>query len=105
MPRSTKALSRLIRGARVGDEIVRVDDNFKHKPTMTVDDASKSVEVTYPYLEAGKDEYVQSLSFNSAMTYWAEFLTAMFAKAPELQQVTYTGLIDDQPAVDDEEDP
>jgi hypothetical protein len=80
-------------------KIVRVDDNFKHKPTMTVDEKSKAVEVTYPYLESGKDEYEQTLSFNSAMTYWAEFLTTMFAKAPELQQVTYTGLLDDQPVL------
>jgi hypothetical protein len=80
-------------------KIVRVDDNFKKKPTMKVDDATKSVEVTYPYLEAGKDEYVKTLSFNSAMTYWAEFLTGMFGKAPELKQVTYTGLLDDQPVL------
>ena len=80
-------------------KIARVDDNFKHKPTMKVDEPHKAVEVTFPYLESGKDEYVQSLTFNSAMTYWAEFLTAMFLKAPELQQVTYTGLLDDQPVL------
>jgi len=80
-------------------KIARVDDNFKKKPTMKVDDATKSVEVTYPYLEAGKDEYVKTLTFNSAMTYWAEFLTGMFGKAPELKQVTYTGLLDDQPVL------
>jgi hypothetical protein len=42
---------------------------------------------------------VKTLTFNSAMTYWAEFLTAMFLKAPELQQVTYTGILDDQPVL------
>ena len=40
-------------------KIARVDDNFKHKPTMKVDEPHKAVEVTYPYLESGKDEYVQ----------------------------------------------
>jgi hypothetical protein len=80
-------------------KVTHIDDNFKHKPTMVVDEPHKAVEVTYPYLEAGKDEYVQALTFNSAMTYWAEFLTAMFAKAPELQQVTYSGLLDDQPVL------
>ncbi len=80
-------------------KVTRVDANFKHQPTMKVDEAKKAVEVTYPYLEAGKDEYVKSLSFNAAMTYWAEFLTAMFAKAPELQQVTYNGILDDQPVL------
>ena len=66
---------------------------------MKVDEPHKAVEVTYPYLESGKDEYAKTLTFNSAMTYWAEFLTAMFLKAPELQQVTYTGLLDDQPVL------
>jgi hypothetical protein len=80
-------------------KIVRVDDNFKKKPTYTVDEKSKSVDVTYPYLESGKDEYVKTLSFNSAMTYWAEFLTGMFSKAPELKQVSYTGILDDQPVL------
>jgi hypothetical protein len=79
--------------------VARVDDAFKHKPTFTTDVAGKSAEVTFPYLESGKDEYVHELSFNSAMTYWAEFMTAMFSKAPELQSLTYTGVLDDQPVL------
>ena len=78
-------------------KIVRVDDKFTHKPTMKVDDAKKAVEVTFPYLETGKDEYVESLGFNTAMTYWAEFTTTMFGKAPELKEVTYIGVLNDQP--------
>jgi hypothetical protein len=80
-------------------KIARVDDKFTHKPTMKVDDAKKAVEVTYPYLETGKDEYVASLGFNSAMTYWAEFTTTMFGKSPDLQQVTYIGLLNDEPVL------
>jgi len=59
-----------------------IDDKFTHKPTMKVDEARHAVEVSYPYLETGKDEYAKTLSFNSAMTYWAEFLTAMFGNEP-----------------------
>jgi hypothetical protein len=83
----------------VKKKVERFDDKFTHKPTMNVDSANKSVEVTYPYLETGKDEYVATLGFNSAMTYWAEFTTTMFGKAPELQKVTYIGLLNDQPAL------
>jgi hypothetical protein len=79
--------------------VARFDDGFKHKPSFTVDVTGKSAEVTFPYLDTGKDEYVPSLTFNSAMTYWAEFLTEMFGKAPELQSLTYTGLLDDQPVL------
>jgi len=78
-------------------KIVRVDDKFTHKPTMKIDDAKKAVEVTFPYLETGKDEYVETLGFNTAMTYWAEFTTTMFGKAPELKEVTYVGVLNDQP--------
>jgi hypothetical protein len=80
-------------------KVVHVDDNFKHKPTYKLDESAKAVEVQFPYLEAGKDEYVKSLSFNEAMTYWAEFMNTMFQKAPDVQQITYIGLLDDQPAL------
>ena len=80
-------------------KVARFDDKFTHKPAFTIDAAAKSASVTYPYLETGKDEYVKSLGFNAAMTYWAEFTTAMFGKAPELQQLTYTGLLEDQPVL------
>ena len=83
----------------VKKKVARFDDKFTHKPTMKVDDANKAVEVTYPYLETGKDEYVASLNFNSAMTYWAEFATTMFGKSPELKKVTYIGVLDDQPVL------
>jgi hypothetical protein len=80
-------------------KVTHVDDKFTHKPTMKVDEANKAVEVTFPYLETGKDEYVSDLSFNSAMTYWAEFTTTMFGKAPELKKVTYIGVMADQPVL------
>lgn len=80
-------------------QVARFDDKFTHKPTFTVDPTTKGVEVQYPYLDTGKDEYVKTLSFNSAMTYWAEFMSTMFQKAPDLQQITYVGLLDDQPAL------
>jgi hypothetical protein len=80
-------------------KVARFDDKFSHKPTFKVDPGARSVEVQYPYLETGKDEYVKTLSFNAAMTYFAEFMSTMFQKAPDLQQLTYVGLLDDQPAL------
>ena len=83
----------------VKKKVARFDDKFTHKPTMKIDEAKKSVEVTYPYLETGKDEYVATLGFNTAMTYWAEFTTTMFGKSPELQQVNYIGTLNDEPVL------
>ena len=83
----------------VKKKVARFDDKFTHKPTMKIDEVKKAVEVTYPYLETGKDEYVETLSFNTAMTYWAEFTTTMFGKSPELQSVTYLGTLNDAPVL------
>jgi len=83
----------------VKKKVARFDDKFTHKPAMKVDEAKKAVEVNFPYLETGKDEYVASLGFNSAMTYWAEFTTTMFGKSPDLKKVTYIGLLNDQPVL------
>jgi hypothetical protein len=83
----------------VKKKIERFDDKFTHKPTMKIDDATKSVEVTFPYLETGKDQYVDNLGFNTAMTYWAEFATTMFGKSPELKKMTYIGVLNDQPVL------
>jgi hypothetical protein len=80
-------------------KVSRFDDKFTHKPTFKVDVAQKAVEVQYPYLETGKDEYVKELSFNSAMTYWAEFMSTMFQKAPDLQQISYVGVLADEPVL------
>jgi hypothetical protein len=80
-------------------KVARVDEGFKHKPSFTVDPATFSATVTYPYLETGKDEYVKELSFNDAMTYWAEFMTAMFGKSAALKRLTYIGVLDDQPVL------
>ena len=80
-------------------KVARVDDAFKHKPSFTVDPATFSATVTYPYLETGKDEYAKDLSFNAAMTYWAEFMTAMFAKSAALKTLSYVGVLDDQPVL------
>jgi hypothetical protein len=77
----------------------RFDDKFTHKPTLKIDPARQAVEVSYPYLDTGKDEYVKAVSFNNAMTYWAEFTSTMFNKAPNLKELTYTGLLNDDPVM------
>lgn len=80
-------------------KVARIDDGFSHKATYKLEPAVSGVEVQYPYLEAGKDEYVKNLSFNAAMTYWAEFMNTMFQKAQDLQQLTYVGVWNDQPVL------
>jgi hypothetical protein len=77
----------------------RVDDKFTHKPSYKVDPARAAVEVTYPYLEMGKDEYVKDLRFNSAMRDWIDHAQAFFGKVDGLKELTFVGIQNDQPVV------
>lgn len=78
----------------------RVDDSFKHQPALKIDGARRAVAITYPYLETGKDEYVPTLGFNTAMTYWIDVTTSMFRKVPDLKEVAFQGVHADAPVVD-----
>jgi hypothetical protein len=77
----------------------RFDDTFRHKPTYKVDARRYAVDVAYPYLEMGKDEYVESLRLTTALGYWIEFVTSLFRKVPDLKEVTYVGVHDDAPVM------
>lgn len=78
---------------------VRVDEGFAHQPKLTLDEASRSAVVEFPFLEDGKDSYAPTLSFNKAMTYWIEFTTSMFRRAPDLKTFAFVGLHQDTPVV------
>lgn len=86
---------------RLGEKkvVARVDDKFTHKPASKVDPARSAVEITYPYLEMGKDEYVKDLRFNSAMRDWIEHAQSFFNKVEGLKELTFIGVKDDQPVV------
>jgi len=74
----------------------RYDEGFTHKASFEADDARKAVTVRYPYLVMGKDEYVDKLKLTSALANWIEFVTSLFRKVPDLQQVDYVGVHDDK---------
>src|SRR5262245_4415636 len=38
-------------------KVARFDEKFTHKPAYKIDPTRQAAEVTYPYLETGKDEY------------------------------------------------
>jgi hypothetical protein len=79
--------------------VARVDDGFKNRPQLSVDPAAKSAEVTYPFLELGKDEFAANLKLNSAFSYWIEFTTSMFRRAPDLARFSFVGIHDGEPVL------
>jgi hypothetical protein len=80
-------------------KVARVDDTFTHRASYKLDAARKSVELTYPYLEMGKDEYAKDLKFNSAMREWIDTATTFFRKVDGLAELTFIGLSGDRPVV------
>jgi hypothetical protein len=79
--------------------VARVDEKFTHKPSYKADPARAAVELTYPYLEMGKDEYVKELKFNSAMRDWLEHAQVFFGRVQALKELTFVGVHNDQPVV------
>jgi hypothetical protein len=79
--------------------VARVDDKFTHKPTYKADPSRSAVEISYPFLELGKDEYVKDLKFNSVMRDWIEHAQSFFGKVEGLKELTFVGLQNDQPVV------
>ena len=80
-------------------KVVRYDEKFVHKISYALDPARAGVEITYPYLEMGKDEYLAELRLNSALGTWAEFMTSMFSKVDGLKEFAFNGIYKDEPAV------
>jgi hypothetical protein len=77
----------------------RYDEKFAHKITYKLDAGNQAVEITHPFLDMGKDEYVADLKINSAMGQWAEYMTSMFSQAEQLKSFTFVGLYKEEPVV------
>jgi hypothetical protein len=80
-------------------KVARYDEKFAHKTTYKLDAGNQAVEISYPYLEMGKDEFVADLKTNSAMAAWAEFMTSMFSQAEQLKSLTFVGIHNEEPVV------
>jgi hypothetical protein len=77
----------------------RYDEKFAHKTVYKLDAGNQAVEISYPYLEMGKDEFVADLKINSALGAWAEYMTSMFSDAQQLKSLTFVGIYKEEPAI------
>ncbi|MFI5288899.1 MAG: hypothetical protein ACHQ17_04580 [Polyangia bacterium] len=67
------------------------DKGWKLEKKIVRDDAAKTLTITVPYTEPGKDQYADKLSFNMAMNIFTDTAQALFNKVPELSAMTYVG--------------
>jgi hypothetical protein len=79
--------------------VARVDEKFTHRPAYKADPAGKALDLTFPFLDMGKDEYVKELKLSSAMRDWTEAVTSFFGKVDGLQVISFTGVLNDQPVM------
>ncbi len=75
------------------------DKGWKLEKKLARDDAQKTLTITQPYTEPGKDQYAEQLSFNLAMNVFTDTATALFEKVPELRALTFVGTWKDQEVV------
>ncbi len=80
-------------------KVERFDDAFKNRPSYKLDAARQAVEVTYPFLESGKDEFRKDLKYGSAMGYWIEFTTSLLNKVADLKEISFVGIIEGEPGL------
>ena len=63
------------------------------------DDAAKTLVLTYPYTDTGRDAWVDALSFNQAMNAFTDTAMKLFADVPDLKAMTFSGVWKDKEVV------
>jgi hypothetical protein len=75
------------------------DKGWKLARKVERDDAQKTLTITVPYTEPGKDEWAEKLSFNQAMVVFTDTAQALFEKVPELKAMKFVGRYKDADVV------
>lgn len=75
------------------------DKGWKHALKVARNDEARSVSLTVPYTELGKDEWAQTLSFNQALQTFCDLAMALFDNVHELRALTFSGIWKDREVV------
>jgi len=75
------------------------DKGWKLEKKIDRDDAQKTLVITQPYTEPGKDAWAESLSYNMALNVFTDTAQALFEKVPELSAMTFIGKWKDEDVV------
>jgi hypothetical protein len=76
---------------QVDQALQHTDKGWKLEKKVERDDAAKTLTITQPYTEPGKDAWAEQLSFNMAMNVFTDTAQALFEKVPELSAMTFIG--------------
>lgn len=84
---------------QVDQALPHSDKGWKLAKKIDRDDANKTLSITQPYTEPGKDEWAEQLSFNQAMVVFTDTAKELFEKVPELRAMTFIGTWKDKDVV------
>jgi hypothetical protein len=75
------------------------DKGWKLARKVERNDANKTLTITVPYTEPGKDDWAETLSYNQAMVVFADTAKALFEGVPELSALKFIGTYKDKEVV------
>jgi hypothetical protein len=75
------------------------DKGWKLEKKIVRDDAQKTLLLTWPYTEPGKDAWAEQLSYHMALNIFTDAAKDLFEKVPELHAFTFIGRWKDQDIV------
>ena len=84
---------------QVDQALPNSDKGWKLAKKIERDDAAKTLTITQPYTEPGKDAYAEQLSYNMALNVFTDTAQAMFEHVPELNAMTFVGRWKDEDVV------
>jgi hypothetical protein len=84
---------------QVDQALEHSDKGWKLEKKIERDDAAKTLVITQPYTEPGKDAWAEQLSFNMALNVFTDTAQALFEKVPELSAMTFVGRWKDEDVV------
>jgi hypothetical protein len=81
---------------QIDEALPRSDQAWKLAKKVERDDAKKTLCITVPYTEPGKDQWADQLTFNVAMNEFTDLTQALFEKVPELSKLIFVGTWKDE---------
>jgi hypothetical protein len=84
---------------QVDQALEHSDKGWKLEKKIERNDPAKTLVITQPYTEPGKDAWAETLSFNMAMNVFTDTAQALFEKVPELSAMTFIGRWKDEDVV------
>jgi hypothetical protein len=84
---------------QVDQALPHSDKGWKLEKKIVRDDTQKTLIITVPFTEPGKDQWAATVSFNQAMVIFTDTAQSLFDKVPELHAMTFLGDWKDQNVV------